>query len=264
MKNLLVFIIALLSFTLSANANGPTSWSHNYQNLLMEKVGQEMKRLSTYPSLEYPNRDIQQILEKFPEGKVLLFGYGSLINADSAAWSVSSKAVQSMRPMIAFGFKRIFNYTAQNVSARGLNLSENERAMLNIVPTTTYNHIINGVVMEISREDLHRLVQREVGYDLVPMLVTDWNQAIAENPSINIKIAYTFFVPSGLRDGVNYTQAKYYPIRRYLHTVRDGAAVFGPKFLNYWNETTYLGDGRTPVNQWDEKTFSGILDSREP
>ena len=263
MKNLLyIFLIVLFNFTINANEQAP--WNSDFQNVLMQKVGEEIMTLSTYPSIEYPNTDSQKILKKYPDGKVLLFGYGSLINVNSAARSVSPEAVQSMRPVVAFGFKRIFNYKAGNVSRWGTDLPENERAMLNIHPTTTYNHIINGVVMEVSPGDLVQLIQRETGYDLVPMLVADWNEVISENPSANIKIAYTFLVPDELRSGIDYTQTKYYPVRGYLHAVREGAAVFGPEFLNYWNATTYLGDGTTPVTQWNEQTFSGILDAREP
>jgi len=117
--------------------------------------------------------------------------------------------------------------------------------------------------MEISPEDLVQLIQREIGYDLVPMLVADWNEVISENPSVNVKIAYTFLVPDELRSGVDYTQTKYFPVKGYMRAAQEGAAVFGPEFLNYWNATTYLGDGTTPVTQWDEQ-FSNILDTREP
>lgn len=261
MKRLL-YVLLLVHLTINASEKAP--WDSGYQQILMEKIGQKIMTLSTYPSIEYPSGDAQQILKKYPNGKVLLFGYGSLINAASAARSVSQEAVQSMQPAVAFGFKRIFNYKAKNVSRWGSDLPENERAMLNIQPTTTYNHMINGVVMEISPGDLAQLIQRETGYDLVPMLIADWNEATSENPSVNIRIAYTFLVPDELRNGIDYTQTKYYPVRGYLNAAREGAAAFGPEFLDYWNATTYLGDGTTSVTQWDEETFSGILDTWEP
>lgn len=260
---MLTFFILFIIIEISVSAN-EIPWGDAYQKILMEKVGHETAHLSLYPSLEYPNKEDQQIVKKYPEGKILLFGYGSLINAESAARSVSPQAVHSMRPVVAFGFKRLFNYKASNVSRWGSDLQENEKAMLNIVSTTTYNHIINGVVMEISPQDLKQLIQRETGYDLVPMLVADWNDVLAEDPSVQIQIAYTFLVPDELREGVDYTQTKYYPVRGYLHAVQQGAAVFGPEFLDFWNATTYLGDGTTPIKQWNEQTFSGILDTREP
>lgn len=262
MKNVIVIILFTL-FVLTIHSS-EIPWQSDYQQRLMEKVGQEIPALSTYPSLEYPNTNYEEIIKHYPQGKVLLFGYGSLINAESAGRSVGPEAIQSMHPAVAFGFKRVFNYKASNVSKWGTDLPENERAMLNIESTTTYNHIINGVVMEVSAEDLALLVQREKGYDLVPMLVADWNDVVSGNPSVEIRVAYTFLVPGELRDGIAYTQTKYYPVRGYLHLVRQGASVYGPQFLDYWNDTTYLGDGTTPVKKWNEKTFSGILDTKEP
>lgn len=239
-------------------------WNREYQNDLMEKAGQQMATLSTYPSYKYPNSKSQEILKKYPNGKVLLFGYGSLINVVSAARSVSPEAIQSMKPVVAFGLKRIFNYKASNVSRWGPDLNENEKAMLNVEPKTTYNHIINGIVMEVGPEDLAQLIQRETGYDLVPVLVADWDEVISQNRSVNIKIAYTFLVPDELRNGIDYTQTKYCPVRGYLHLVQEGAAVFGPQFLDFWNATTYLSNGTTPITEWDEETFTGILCTKEP
>lgn len=261
----IIYLFLLVLFSFTANIIG-VPWNSEYQKTLMDKVGQEVATLSTYPSLTYPNSNFQEILKKYPDGKVLIFGYGSLINANSAASSVSSEAVQSMQPVIALGFKRIFNYKAGTDIALkwGKNVPENERAMLNIDPTTTYNSIINGVVMEVDPKDLASLIQRESGYDLVPMLVANWNEVISENPSVNIKIAYTFFVADELRNGTDYTQTKYYPVRGYLHAIQKGAAVFGQEFLDYWNATTYLSDGTTPIPKWDEQTFSGILDTKVP
>lgn len=252
MKKLIVLLIVLIG------------WSSDYQQLLMGRVGQMIQTLSTYPSIKYPNTDFAQVLEKYPNGKVLLFGYGSLMNVDSASRTVAPDAVKSMRPVVAFGFKRLFNYKAGNVSRWGKNLPENERAMLNVEPTTTYSSIINGVVMEIEKDDLKKLIQRETGYDLVPMLVADWRDVVKQNPSVKLEVAYTFLVPDEMRQGVDYTHTKFYPVRGYLQAVREGAASYGPEFLDYWNATTYLGDGTTTVNDWNETTFSGILDTREP
>ena len=125
--------------------------------------------------------------------------------------------------------------------------------MLNIEPTTTYSHVINGIVMDVDSKDLFRLIQREIGYDLVPMLVADWEEAISENPSIKMEIAYTFIVPNELRNGIDYTQPKSYPLKEYLHAIQKGSAVFGHQFLDFWNATTYLGNGTTTVKHWNEQ-----------
>lgn len=258
---LTLFIITFLSFSLFSNE---LMWNTNHKLHLIEEAAAKVPLLSTYPVLQYPNEDYQSITSKYPEGKILLFGYGSLMNKNSALRSISPTAVDSMKPVIAFGFKRLFNYKTSNVSRWGDNLPENERAMLNMHPTTTFNSIINGVVLEIGKEDLIKLIKRETGYDLVPILVANWNEAIQENAKITVQIAYTFIVPDELRNGIDYTQTKYYPVRGYLFAAQEGASAFGEPFLKFWNETTFLSNGTTPITQWDQKTFSGLLDTKEP
>lgn len=243
----LFYFIPLILCNLTIHAHEETLWSRRYQKVLIKQARKMAPTLSTYPSTKYPNSDYQQVVKKYPNGTIPLFGYGSLINAKSAAHSVSQKAIQSMRPVVAFRYKRIFNYVEEDLSEWGPGLAKNERAMLNIEPTTTYDHMINGIVMEISREDLIKLIERETGYDLVPILIADWNEVIRENPTVPISIAYTFSVPGRSR-------TRCYPIREYLRTVRDGVALFGEKFLNYWNSTTYLGDRTTTMTRWSEQT----------
>lgn len=228
-------------------------WSKDYQNTLMEKVGKEVPSLSTYPSTKYPNKDYASLLDQYPNKKVLLFGYGSLMNPGSARKSVSKNAVRSTRSVVAFGFKRIFNYKPGDLSKWGSDVEKNEGAMLNIDPKTTYNHIINGVVMEVNLKDLKALVQREIGYDLVPMLVADWNKVLSEDSSVQIEKAYTFLVPDELRGGKSYTETHSYPLRKYLYIVQEGASLFGTQFLDYWNATTYLSDGTTSIQNWDKE-----------
>lgn len=239
-------------------------WSDAYELQLLKKAGEMAPTLATFPCLQYPNRGYEKIPEKYADQKVLLFGYGSLMNKASAARSVKPEAVNSMAPVVAFGVKRIFNYKASKLEQWGRNLNPLERAMLNLIPTTTYNSIVNGVVMKIDQEDFTRLVQREVGYDLMPILIADWDSVIAENPKVEINVAYTFIVPDEIRNGIDYTQTKYYPVRGYLHASEAGASAFGKTFLKLFDYTSFLANGTTRIYQWDQKDFETLLKSREP
>lgn len=230
-----------------------TPWSNDYQKMLIEKAAQEKPNLSKYPSLKYPNLNYSQVLDKYPEGKVLIFGYGSLINSGSESRTISEKAVHSMQPAIAFGLKRLFNYDAQKAKIK-TDLSAKERSFLNTIPTTQLSQMINGVLIKVGKDDLAHLVQREKGYDLVPILVTLWDDVIAENRSAKIEIAYAFMASDELRQGVRYTHSGYDPDERYLRLVEKGAAAYGEKFLNYFNATTFLSDGTTSIEQWNQKT----------
>src|SRR5262249_27873324 len=151
---------------------------------------------SKYPHFSFPNQNYHSLLEFYPESKILLFGYGSLINKESAKRNVKPQAVESMQPAVAFGVKRVFNYQAKKTDHWGNNQNRKEKAMLNLIPAWDLKSSVNGVMMEIDAEDLASLITREKGYDLVPILTASWEDLIAENPKIEIKVAYTFVAPN--------------------------------------------------------------------
>ena len=264
MKIIFILMVMVFNMTIDGSPYNMGLWSDAYEQQLLKKAGEMAPNLATYPSLQYPNRGYEKILEKYENQKVLLFGYGSLMNKESASRSLKPEAVESMVPVVAFGVKRIFNYKASKTDQWGRDLNPLEKAMLNLIPTTTYKSIANGVMIEVDQEDFMRLVQREVGYDLMPILVADWDSVIAENPCVKMQVAYTFIVPDEIRNGVDYTQTKYYPVRGYLHASEDGASVFGKAFLKLFDYTSFLANGTTRVNQWDQKDFETLLKSREP
>lgn len=264
MKIIFILIFMVFNMTIYGSSYNMGLWSDAYELQLLKKAGEMTPNLAAYPSLQYPNRGYEKILEKYDDQKVLLFGYGSLMNRESASRSLKPEAVESMLPTVAFGVKRIFNYKASKTDQWGQGLNPLEKAMLNLIPTTTYKSIANGVVMKVDQEDFMRLVQREVGYDLMPILVADWNSVIAEDPCVEIKVAYTFIVPDETRNGIDYTQSKYYPVRGYLHASEDGASVFGTAFLKLFDYTSFLANGTTRVYQWDQKDFETLLKSKEP
>ena len=236
----------------------------NYTKQLLDKVGAEMPHLVTYPFYEYPNAGHEHIAKHFPEGKILVFGYGSLMNKVSASRSMKPEAIESMQTAIAFGVKRIFNYKATKTAHWGENQHPKEKAMLNLTQTVNIASIANGVTIEVDLEDFTRLVQREIGYDLVPILVMSEKDLKEKAADPEIRVAYTFTAASELRNHINYTHTKYYPVRGYLHAVQAAAAQYGDEFARMWDETTYLADGTTSIVDWDQETFNGILCTFEP
>lgn len=241
-----------------------TYWDKPYEKVLLQKVGEKLPELVSFPFLQYPNDRHQEIPTHFPSGKVLLFGYGSLMNKTSAARSMKPEAVDSMKPAVAFGVKRLFNYTVHDPSRWGNEQNRKERAMLNIAPTLNISSMANGVVVEVDAEDLTKLVDRETGYDLIPILVVSWDDAISQNPEIEVRVAYTFAAANELRDHTAYTSTEFYPVVGYLHAVQEASQSYGPSFGAFWNATTYLADGTTSVENWDGITFMGILCTQRP
>jgi cation transport regulator ChaC len=257
-------IIVLTLFSFVVNADNLRCYLLNNQEKEQQKVLNEaashMPELASYPHLTYPNEEVHLILNRFPEGKVLIFGYGSLINPTSAAKNMKPEAVESMKPVVAFGVKRIFNYRASKTSHWGEDQNVKEKAMLNLHASFNLSSMANGVMIEVDEADLKSLIQRETGYDLVPVMVADW-QDVKENKGADTRffIAYTFVVPHELRDNKAYTSTGFYPVRGYMHAIQEGAERYGEDFKEFWNATTYLADGTTTINDWDEKTFKDIL-----
>ena len=260
-----VYFCFIISGVFAKNAERSTYWNKDYERILLQKVGTALPELVSFPFFQYPNDAHQKIMDHFPSGKVLLFGYGSLMNKVSAARSMKAEAVESMEPAIAFGVKRLFNYKVTNHPSRwGVEQNRKERAMLNIAQTLNIGYMANGVVLEVDAEDLTKLVSRETGYDLVPILVASWNEVMNQNPEIEIRIAYTFVAVNELRNNTAYTSTEYYPILGYLHAVQEASQTYGQEFAAFWNATTYLADGTTPIEGWDEVTFMGILCTQKP
>lgn len=267
MKNLILVALSfcfMISGAFAAAADNPTYWDKAYEKTLLQKVGGTLPELITYPFYQYPNTGHEEIVNYYPSGKVLVFGYGSLMNKVSAARSMKPEAVDSMEPALAFGVKRLFNYKVTDPSRWGAQQNRKERAMLNLAQTLNIGYMANGVVLEVDAEDLTSLVSRETGYDLVPILVASWKDVMNQNPEIEIRVAYTFVAVNELRNNTAYTSTEYYPVIGYLHAVQEASQAYGPEFAAFWNATTYLADGTTPIEGWDEVTFMGILCTQKP
>lgn len=267
MRNILLIMFSFCFFVnavFAKNADTPAYWDKAYEKVLLEKVGAKLPELITFPFYQYPNDNHQEAINHFPSGKVLVFGYGSLMNKLSAGRSMKAEAVESMEPAIAFGVKRLFNYKVTDPSRWGSKQNRKEKAMLNIAQTLNLGYMANGVILEVDAEDLSKLVSRETGYDLVPIPVASWNEVMSQNPEVEIRVAYTFVAVNELRNNTAYTSTEYYPVLGYLHAVQEASEAYGPEFAEFWNATTYLADGTTPVEGWDEVTFMGVLCTQKP
>lgn len=278
MNKLLIFLLFLNSL-LIAEECGPddpayktavkssfpsTLVDRSFHQSVLKKIGERLPELVNYPALKYPNKDYTDVLERFPQDKILVFGYGSLMNKQSAARSIKQDAIDSMHPAIAFGVKRIFNYQATKTDHWGSNQDAKEKAMLNLTSSFDQSSMANGLLMQVDKQDLMNLIKRETGYDLVPILVVSWNDVINRNPNLEVQIAYTFVAVEELREHIDYTSTEFYPVRGYLKAVQEGAAAYGEDFYKFWNTTTFLADGTTTVERWDKETFKGILCTKRP
>lgn len=203
-----------------------------------------MEEAAHQPSYAYPWASLESDLERQGRDTLALVAYGSLVNPDSAALTLGPKSGRARRPVIAYGVRRIFNFPIPEGHTRyGPPVNPRAIAALNLRQTGARSDSINGVLLPVSIEDLPAMRDRERGYDLQPVACTDWGHDGAES-----FIGYVLVWPDAP------TNASVEPHRRYYEVCRQGAAGLGPAFLEAWLRNTYLADGITPVERWEQES----------
>ncbi len=198
-------------------------------------------RLDSFPCFAYPISDLDPLFEALGKKTVTIFAYGSLLNEKSAAKSLSIQALRTYRPALVFGYSRTFDRHVPKTKWK--KERPGDTGMLNLFENS--NGLTNGVIFEATRKDLHSLLAREQGYDLVPVVVIPW-----EYQGKKPQIAYTFIASSQLRGGIHYTSEKINPVPAYAKLSQKGALRFGADYMQFWIDSTYLSDRKTPYAEW--------------
>ncbi|NGX61741.1 MAG: hypothetical protein K940chlam9_01230 [Chlamydiae bacterium] len=178
----------------------------------------------------------------FQDSKVWVFAYGSLMHEGSASRTLSREALESRRPAVAYGVKRIYNRQMPEeliIPRFGPLAKPSDRAALNVKQTGQDSDRVNGVLVKVSHEELRRLAEREIGYDRIQVPVTFWGEEATSSPFM----AYSFSAP----DTKPLTSREITPIPGYLELVEEGAASYGPTFLRQYLQETFLADEQTPL-----------------
>lgn len=237
-------IFLLLVFFVTDLRAAIPPWGANRHALLVEHSQKLQKELQKYPSFSFPIA-IEEVVKLFPNQRIPIFSYGSLLYPESALETISQTAIDTYCLAVAYGFQRTFNYKAS--PSKKLS-RKNDVAMLNLFQTNSFD-VVNGVLIWVTHDDLKKLIQREKGYHLRPVIVSDWEQGL------NLKIsqpdfwfAYVFTVPS---DSL-YSYPKINPYPPYAKIAQLGAKRYGDIFFTFWLETTFLADLVTPFSAWVE------------
>lgn len=203
------------------------------------------------PPWIYPYPELVDQLKKERKRSIPIFSYGSLMDEGSAKQTLGGKSMQTRRPAIAYHLRRVFDrdVKVRSKSKWCIPMNPEARGMLNVIPTESKEDFINGVLVDITLDDIPNVLFREEGYDLIPVVVQDWHEVADVNP--NYKIAYTFHAPQGS----TFTSAHIAPRPGYYELTRDAAKQYGPFFSRLWFKTTYLSDGQTPIMQWEVKVL---------
>lgn len=207
------------------------------------------KSLNDYRSWTYPYPEIIDYLTEKGEETFLIFSYGSLMDKTSAEQTLGKKSMDTRKMAIAYNIKRVFDrdVAIKPNSKWGIPLDPEARGMLNVIPSDSGNDLTNGVLIEVSREDMSKVLLREEGYDLIPVIVQEWESFIHNKPIY--KVAYTFYAPQNS----SYTNSSILPRPSYYELTRDAAYNFGPLFYLLWLKTTYMADGITPIEEWEKE-----------
>ncbi len=208
-------------------------------------------KIFSYPTLQYPVSDPEQLYSIYNRETIPIFSYGSLLNKESASRTLSEKAMTTHRPAVSFGTKRVFDRHVPTTTRWGPMERPNDTGMLNIIQTDDLSHVVNGVVIEVDIDDLKNLLYREEGYDLVPIVVTCWIDAVDGEATPQFFVAYTFQASDEERDDIHYTNRYINPVPGYALASKKGAEQYGESFLNLWVSSTYLADKETPFALWE-------------
>lgn len=158
-----------------------------------------------------------------------IFGYGSLISRRSLGGTLAD-ADRTFTPAVVKGYRRVFNYKEER---------DRDPDMLNLVKDGRAH--VNGVVFEVTEEELAKLKAREDVYNFEPVIAHDFEtgKKIGEclasvDPYINID-----------HDGN-------LPDKAYFLMCRQAAYAVSKAFGKMWDETTYTAKGER-VSEWLEK-----------
>lgn len=229
-------LLAILASVSLVSATNPDEKSP----LTWKKAEQKVETLSR---VSYPNW-IETFTDQGVES-VTIFSYGSLMDYSSAKATLNEETLKSIQPALAFGVTRLFDRDVpiRKGSKWKSPCSSLARGMLNVKPASS-SQFINGILMEVPIDELEQLMQREEGYDLIPVVVSKWDDQIEGRA--HYFVAYTFHAPQKSA----YTNNEILPRPNYYELSRDAAATISPAFKHLWMQTTYLADGR-PIAEWE-------------
>lgn len=250
-----------------ASSPQPCSASVEATDALLERAGipREMraglqaalKKLDG-AAFEYPWNGLEEAVAKTPGNGLLLVGYGSLLNRDSAARTIKDTPREGHPPVLALGARRVFNYVIPEalLKSYGVKFPPRERAALNVDYTRSPADALNGRLLLIAPADLAALREREFGYDLRPVVCVRWGEWEAAPFT-----AYVLVAAKGTRGGRQVIDNDALPHPLYAGLCRAGAQAVSEAFLQLYLETTFLADRKTNLVAWEKERHVAILEA---
>ena len=162
---------------------------------------------------------------------VNIIGYASMINEESLAKTIKPR---EFKEVLIKGYKRIFNQRAYRLRQYNADPKQNRVAIANAVPQE--NSYFNAVMFEVDDYEFEKLMIREKACHTKKVTAELKNMEKAEA---------VMFVGNKVHEGTEMASNDYLPIELYLKRCRQGAYEVSEEFGKQWDETTFIGDGRT-------------------
>lgn len=150
-----------------------------------------------------------------------IFGYGSLINAESIGRTFKRKvSYKEMIPATIEGYSRSWTGAADVELVIGDKVKRLKGIFLDL---TESQKCCNGILIKVTKDELENLIAREYSYDLISV------SAKTDNDNID---AYTFRVP------IDNKSSDGYILSDYIKIVNEGLLNYSKTFReSFWNQT---------------------------
>lgn len=204
--------------------------------------------VSSYSAIQaHPWNELEAELRSSGNKRLMLAGYGSLLNPVSARRTVKDTPSEGHAPIVVMGAKRVFDYIVPQavIDRYGGETRENERAALNCVWTGNADDCLNARLLPINLDDLDDLREREQGYHLGPVAYTPWLTPLAEP-----KLAFVLCADSQAVNGQVWVDPSLLPYPPYLQVCREGCRQVDADFEKMFLKTTFLGDRNTRLDRY--------------
>lgn len=249
-----LFLLLLMANDRLVCASSPAmiqQWEKGVEQL--SALPEAVERSLAVRPFAYPYSALLNQLE-CREGHLLLFAYGSLVDYTSARRHLSHETLSSRRPAIGYGVRRLFDrdVAIHSSSHWGPPWDFRSRGMLNLVYTNCPEDRVTGLLIKVPFHELKSLSQREVGYDLAPIVVSEWKGKLEGAPK-RLWGAWTFMAPQQSL----YTNSTIHPRPGYYELTRDAFKPYGELFFQLWFLTTYCADGHQPIWSWEQALQRG-------
>ncbi len=183
----------------------------------------------------------------------LLVGYGTLLYRPSLGHTIGDEAGNSieMLPVIVDAYQRLFNLRPDHylpLTSSVLSDAGIENAAMNVEPAS--EHSFNGLAFRVDHQQLPDLDRRERYYlrKRVRLRHFDTDEPLGEG-----------WVYSSERDArwIERDLAALLPLWRDIEWAREGAYRISRRFGEYFDKTTFLGDGTTLVTERYREHLNG-------